>query len=169
MKKSDVTHWMGFKGRIFLGALAVAAGALGYELFQYVKGHEALHLIGLGDAPKILWRDLEKFDPYIEEIPDRLKQLSGKIVRIPGYMVPLEDDQTQVSEFLLVPYAGACIHVPPPPANQMVWVKMAGGRPLAFTWDPIWIEGEFMITESNSPYGKVAFQMKGLKFKLYQE
>jgi uncharacterized protein len=47
---------------------------------------------------------------------------NGKIVRIPGYMVPLETSGSGVTAFILVPYVGACIHVPPPPANQMVFV-----------------------------------------------
>ena len=47
---------------------------------------------------------------------------NGKIVRIPGYIVPLETSGSGVTEFILVPYVGACIHVPPPPANQLVFV-----------------------------------------------
>jgi uncharacterized protein len=156
-----------FKRAIF-AALAIFAGAMTYELTQIVIKSEALSVLGLGPAPKILWRDLEKFDLYTGESSEKLKKLNGQKVRIPGYIVPLEDEQAQVSEFLLVPFAGACIHVPPPPANQMVWVKMENGKTLAFTWDPVWIEGEFSMTESLSPYGKVAFQMRGLNFKPYE-
>ena len=53
---------------------------------------------------------------------------NGKLVRIPGYLVPLEYDGTGVSAALLVPYVGACIHVPPPPANQMVPSNSSGRR-----------------------------------------
>ena len=50
------------------------------------------------------------------------EELDGKPVRIPGYLLPLEFDGDKVSEFLLVPYVGACIHTPPPPPNQIVHV-----------------------------------------------
>jgi uncharacterized protein len=49
--------------------------------------------------------------------------LNGQIVRLPGYLLPLEFSGKQVSEFLLVPWVGACIHTPPPPPNQIVHVK----------------------------------------------
>jgi uncharacterized protein len=49
--------------------------------------------------------------------------LNGQIVRLPGYLLPLEFSGKQVSEFLLVPWVGACIHTPPPPPNQIVHVR----------------------------------------------
>lgn len=55
-----------------------------------------------------------------------VKALDGKLVRLPGYIVPLEvSEEGRVTEFLLVPYFGACIHTPPPPANQIVHVVAA--------------------------------------------
>lgn len=51
------------------------------------------------------------------------KKLNGKTIRIPGYVVPLDLELTEIKEFLLVPYFGACIHVPPPPPNQIIYVK----------------------------------------------
>lgn len=62
------------------------------------------------------------FDPKIFPI---VKKLNGKNVRIPGYVVPLDMELTEIREFLLVPYFGACIHVPPPPPNQIIYVKTA--------------------------------------------
>ena len=55
------------------------------------------------------------------------QSLDGKRVHIGGYVVPLDFDATRVKEFLLVPFVGACIHVPPPPANQIVYVKTEQG------------------------------------------
>lgn len=69
-------------------------------------------------------------------------QLDGQRVRIPGYLLPLEFDGDKVSEFLLVPYVGACIHTPPPPPNQIVHVKTKeayatdGGL-----YTPVWVNG----------------------------
>jgi len=67
--------------------------------------------------------------------------LNGSRVRIPGYVLPLEFDGTLVREFLLVPYVGACIHVPAPPANQMVFVRSSVGFDIPELYAPVWVEG----------------------------
>lgn len=68
--------------------------------------------------------------------------LNGQMIRIPGYLLPLEFSGKQVTEFLLVPWVGACIHTPPPPPNQIVHVKPA--RPVAMSgmFDPVWVSGQ---------------------------
>ncbi len=64
--------------------------------------------------------------------------LDGKRVQLPAYVTPLEfDGQTRMSEFLLVPYMGACIHTPPPPANQVVHAESGTPIELESSWDPI--------------------------------
>lgn len=68
-------------------------------------------------------------------------EIIGKEVRIPGYVLPLEFDGLKVTQFLLVPYAGACIHTPPPPANQMVHVTLETGIEVSGLFTPVWIEG----------------------------
>ncbi len=68
------------------------------------------------------WSTLKTLNSAQASSPARA--LNKKLVSVPGFMVPLEDDADQVSEFLLVPFAGACIHVPPPPPNQMIYVKL---------------------------------------------
>jgi hypothetical protein len=67
--------------------------------------------------------------------------LNGAVVRIAGYLLPLEYSGKHVSEFLLVPWVGACIHTPPPPANQIVHVKLE--RPVEYDglFKPIWVTG----------------------------
>jgi hypothetical protein len=68
--------------------------------------------------------------------------LNGKYVKLPGYVVPLESDEGGLlSEFLLVPYYGACIHVPPPPSNQIVYVRLKKPYLLKSMQDPVWITG----------------------------
>lgn len=74
--------------------------------------------------------------------PEVVAGLDGKRVRIGGYVVPLDFDARQVKEFLLVPFVGACIHVPPPPANQIVYVKSAKGYDVNATFDPVWVTGK---------------------------
>lgn len=68
-------------------------------------------------------------------------ELNGRRVRIGGYVVPLDFDATKVTEFLLVPFVGACIHVPPPPANQIIYVKSAQGITLKGEFDPVYVTG----------------------------
>jgi hypothetical protein len=72
--------------------------------------------------------------------------LDGKRVHIGGYIVPLDFDATRVKEFLLVPFVGACIHVPPPPANQIVYVKTEAGFDVQGTFDPVWVTGTIKVS-----------------------
>jgi hypothetical protein len=68
-------------------------------------------------------------------------ELDGVAVRIPGYALPLEFSQVGITEFLLVPYVGACIHTPPPPANQMVYVTIPEPFVMKNLFEPVWITG----------------------------
>jgi hypothetical protein len=69
--------------------------------------------------------DIAKLMAKIKVIQTSIvEELSGQRVRIPGYLLPLEISGTKVTEFLLVPYFGACIHTPPPPPNQIIHVKI---------------------------------------------
>lgn len=94
--------------------------------------------------------------------------LNGKRVTIPGFMVPLQDDLEHVTQFLLVPFAGACIHVPPPPPNQIVFVEMKKAT-VQVTWsDPIQVTGTLNISAIQSPYGAVSYDLKGETVQPYQ-
>ena len=73
-----------------------------------------------------------------------VKALDGIEAKLPGYIVPLEISEAGlVTEFLLVPYYGACIHAPPPPSNQIVYVKTAKGVQMDELYQPFWVEGTF--------------------------
>ena len=76
-----------------------------------------------------------------------VEELNGQRVRIPGYLLPLEMTNTKVKEFLLVPYIGACIHVPPPPPNQIVHVKIVQkeGYRVKTMYEPVWVSGEISV------------------------
>lgn len=76
-----------------------------------------------------------------------VKELDGQLVRIPGYALPLEFDGTSVEEFLLVPYVGACIHVPAPPKNQMVFVRLKQSFLAKTLYEPVWITGRMKIKD----------------------
>jgi uncharacterized protein len=72
--------------------------------------------------------------------------LNEQQVRLAGYVLPLEMDGLKVTEFLLVPYVGACIHEPVPPANQIVLVKFAQGIEVNGQFAPVWVQGK-MLTD----------------------
>lgn len=86
-------------------------------------------------------------------------ELDGLHIKLPGYIVPLTiDDNSRITEFLLVPYFGACIHVPPPPSNQIVYVTSEGGVALGDMWQPYWIEGQLSVQSFSSEIGDTGYQ-----------
>jgi hypothetical protein len=123
---------------------------------------------GQAAAISIDWRVLAGLD-YEKGIPsDSLKKLDGKKVRMPGFIVPLDDADEEGAEFLLVPYYGACVHTPPPPPNQMAFVRMVGKKAVKLAlFDAVWMEGTLRITNYDSPYGQVGFTIEGTTMKPY--
>ena len=120
------------------------------------------------EAVNIDWRVLAGLDYSNGKSTDTLKKLDGKLVRIPGFVVPLDDFQEEGAEFLLVPYYGACVHTPPPPPNQIVMVAMAGKKSVKLNlFDAVWMSGRLKIATVESPYGAVGYQLEGLKVEPY--
>ena len=74
--------------------------------------------------------------------------IDGKLIRIPGYVLPLEFSGTKVTEFLLVPWVGACIHTPPPEPNQIVYVKPDKAFDIRRMFDAVWVTGRIAATGS---------------------
>ena len=72
----------------------------------------------------------------------------GEEIRIPGYVLPLEYKGERVTEFVLVPYVGACIHTPPPPPNQMILVKTDEGLITQGLFHPVWVEGRLAVAQN---------------------
>jgi uncharacterized protein len=72
---------------------------------------------------------------------------NGKQIRIAGFVVPLSFDRTEATEFLLVPYIGACVHVPPPPPNQMILVRSREPVYVGGLFDAVWVTGEFQAPD----------------------
>lgn len=107
------------------------------------------------------WQNLQALDPQNGNIPATLKKINGTLVKIPGFIIPLEDNQNFVSEFLFVPTPMACIHVPPPPPNQIIHVKMASGRKAKMSYGPVWLTGKIIISEGENKFTKTYFEMIG--------
>jgi hypothetical protein len=126
-------------------------------------------LVGDSTLLTVDWRMLGMLDYRSTTVPRTVARLQGRRVRIPGFIVPLEDFQEKAKEFLLVPYFGACVHMPPPPPNQMVFVKLVGGPRTLALFDPVWVEGMLEVKRVNSPYGAVSYTMTGQRIVPYRE
>jgi len=90
---------------------------------------------------------------HLRELLDRAPaepSLDGRQVRLPGYVVPLDGSGGRGREFLLVPYFGACIHTPRPPANQVVHVVTEGPAPVWKAMDAVWVRGTLHVTTHTS-------------------
>jgi hypothetical protein len=90
-------------------------------------------------------------------------------VRIPGYIVPLEDGKTGLTEFLLVPYFGACIHTPPPPSNQIIFVKPQPAPKGFHSMDTVWVSGRLKTLRSDTMMGASSYRMEATLVETYVE
>jgi len=122
-------------------------------------------------------RDLRDSDPRAVAMLQKLRaiwndapinaSLDGAAVRIPGYVVPLEESSRGLKEFLLVPYFGACIHSPPPPSNQIIHVSLKRPVPGVHAMDVVWISGEIHGEHSASTMGTSSYAMNAVAVAPY--
>jgi uncharacterized protein len=95
--------------------------------------------------------------------------LAGQAVRIPGFVVPLEDGKDGLKEFLLVPYFGACIHSPPPPSNQVIHVLPKSPAKGYRSMDTVWITGTLVSVQTDSFMGAASWRMEAVSVTPYAE
>ena len=114
-------------------------------------------------------RAMELFNAYQEAVRSApvVGELDGQQIRLPGFVVPLDFEGTETSEFLLVPYFGACIHVPPPPSNQIVYVRTVAGYPLRELFDPVWVTGEISTQAYLNDVGDAGYTMQATIIEPY--
>ncbi len=108
----------------------------------------------------------KKFD----EAPIVKSQLNKK-VRLPGYVVPLDAERSDKREFLLVPYFGACIHTPPPPANQIVLIRPTAQskiKKLPESMDIVWVEGEIKEGRVSTSQGVSGYLLEAVSVAPYE-
>jgi hypothetical protein len=140
----------------------------GFEPSGSAAGSSASGPTASADPIDTDWRTLLGLNYRTGQTTEALESRRGKSVRIPGFMVPFEDGMSGVNEFLLVPYFGACIHTPPPPPNQIVYVRMERGQRVEVNiWDAVYVEGVLDIESIESPYGTVGHQVLGSAVKPY--
>jgi hypothetical protein len=91
--------------------------------------------------------------------------LDQKDVRISGFILPLQFSGTKVTQFLLVPFVGACIHVPPPPANQLVLVDVPQGYATTGLWEPVSVTGTLSVSGISTELAQVGYSLKASDVK----
>ncbi len=95
------------------------------------------------------------------------RELNNSVIKIAGFAVPLETEDKDVKEFLFAPYFGACIHVPPPPANQLIYVQMAKGIPMRQLQDVIYIVGTLKAESFGVDYIEAGYRLEGQRIEKY--
>ena len=96
-------------------------------------------------------------------------ELDGQRVRIGGYVLPFDfGASNEISRFLLVPFIGACIHVPPPPPNQLIYVSTDEPVQITGIWDPVFAEGIMRTDRQDNALGDAAYTLELISLSPYR-
>lgn len=93
--------------------------------------------------------------------------LNGQRVKLSGFMVMLDSNRRGVTEFLLVPYFGACIHIPAPPSNQIVHVFPDMPVPDKIAMAPVWVTGLLQASSANTSMGSASYRIEAALVEAY--
>lgn len=139
----------------------------GWDPMQGLKDKGIGNLAALNDGDPKAMELMRQLREAWDNAPAET-QLDGTRIKLPGYLVPLEEGPAGHTEFLLVPYFGACIHTPPPPANQIVLVVPAKPAAGYRSMDTVWVSGTLKATRSNSPMGASGYRLEGALVERYK-
>ena len=118
---------------------------------------------GFTDEVNDTWRP--EYDPNSYLLN---RKLDGKLVKVPGFVVPLEVDTHGIHSFILVPYVGACLHTPPPPPNQLILVHTPAPWKSEDPWQPIWVTGELRAHMQTSEIAETGYAMSADGIENYE-
>ncbi|PWR04309.1 DUF3299 domain-containing protein [Meridianimarinicoccus roseus] len=111
----------------------------------------------------------DTWNPIFDENATRLNTaLDGASVKLPGYIIPLDIGAEGVTSFVLVPYVGACIHVPPPPPNQLVFVTTETPWPGDMLWDAVWVSGRLAARLQSTAIAEIGYQITAERIEVYE-
>ena len=97
-----------------------------------------------------------------------VKTWHNKRIRIPGYVVPVDyNSKGAITSFFLVPYFGACIHVPPPPPNQIIYVRYPAGFSIQALYEPFWVTGTLKVETMQSEIAESLYTLQGTAIDAY--
>lgn len=142
-------------------------------LDQIEEGSDADNLDSLmnGQTGKLSLDDMAQLQRYQAALQSTRTrpELAGQAIRIPGFVVPLEfDDQQRITELFLVPFFGACIHVPPPPPNQIIHARLREPLVQPSIYDPVWLEGILQTGNTDTELGLSAYEMDVRRITPYE-
>lgn len=121
------------------------------SVFDHLTDEEFTNLSD--EEYEVLQRQAQKI---IDQAPT-VASLHGQRVRLPGFVLPLDYEDAQLREFLLVPYFGACIHVPPPPANQIVYATLNTEFFTNELYEPVWVTGILEVDSKQTQLGESGY------------
>ncbi|MEQ6202432.1 DUF3299 domain-containing protein [Sulfitobacter sp. HNIBRBA2951] len=122
-------------------------------------------IIGEGEIDAIADTWLPEFDENATKLN---KKLDGAYIKMPGYMLPIDLTTKGVTSFLMVPYAGACVHTPPPPANQLVYVETKKPWPSDRLWDAVWVTGQLRHELQSTTLADIGYSMTADLIETYE-
>ena len=154
---------------LFVCALAGAAGIAAQSGdVRTLQWQDLLPADQVALPPPIVDHSAVPFDSYPPNInAPTVPSLDGELVRLPGFVVPLDVTEGKVSSFLLVPYFGACIHQPPPPPNQIVYVSFAAPVELDSMYAPVWVTGRMRIETYSDAFVQAGYALTGREVEPY--
>lgn len=136
--------------------------------FEPEAPFEDIDIASLSDDDPRAREMLAKLRKLWDEAPV-VAALDGARIRLPGFAVPLETDGQTATRFLLVPYVGACIHVPPPPLNQTVLVEAPTGVHIQHVFDPFWVTGRLAARRTDTQLANAGYTLTATDVKPYDE
>jgi hypothetical protein len=128
------------------------------DFWSIKDGSEQDSLDGLSDD----WLDDESVQRFKQAMKSTnvIRTYENKKIRIPGFVVPLiSGDSNKVTEFFAVPYFGACLHMPPPPPNQIIYASSSDGIEVENLYEPFWFEGTLTIETNQNVLGTSAYRL----------
>lgn len=136
--------------------------------WQPEKLYASLNLDKLNDNDPRAMDAMEKIQEAWKKAPVN-PGMKGSAIRIAGFFVPLDENKDGVREFLLVPYFGACIHVPPPPANQIIHVFLDKPHKNLRVMDTIWVSGTLDTVRAETYMGDSGYRLHAQGIEPYIE
>ncbi|MFK7751822.1 MAG: DUF3299 domain-containing protein [Sedimentitalea sp.] len=146
------------------------------------------HVVRANAAREITWDDLippgvpyseiiaegeidvlnDSWQPVFDENATKLNgALDGAYIKMPGFIIPIDMSADGVRSFVLVPYVGACIHTPPPPPNQLVFVTTPNPWPGDDLWDPVWVTGRMSNQMQSTDIAQTGYTLAADQMEVY--
>lgn len=139
------------------------------EILSMIEDGSQMDSMDNEETKKLLKSEEEKYFAALTSTKV-VQEFDGKKIRLPGFIVPLDftDDQL-ITSFFFVPYFGACLHMPPPPPNQILYARFKQGLQIETLDTAFWIEGTLNIEKNENSLGMSAYAMNVDQAFVYEE